>query len=183
VSASRPGCFIPGEKSPGTHWMRGLVDPRAGLDDVEKRKFLTLPGLKLQPLGYPTRNHSLYRRPYPGCICSRYYIIELNLLIIILLSNSCVNSHDNTKQNYMDRKQLIFNPMFPLCYYSFPFCFIVKSILFISGNFHYLCSIFSGRNMFCDKDRFLFRPRPFFSRLYLILLIFTRSLHYLLAAE
>jgi hypothetical protein len=27
------------------------VDPRAGLDDVEKRKFLTLPELELRPLG------------------------------------------------------------------------------------------------------------------------------------
>jgi hypothetical protein len=27
------------------------VDPRAGLDDVEKRKFLTLPALELRPLG------------------------------------------------------------------------------------------------------------------------------------
>jgi hypothetical protein len=35
---------------PGTHWIEGWVDPRAGLDDVEKRKFLTLPGLKLDPL-------------------------------------------------------------------------------------------------------------------------------------
>jgi hypothetical protein len=26
------------------------VDPRAGLDDMEKRKFVTLPGLKLRPL-------------------------------------------------------------------------------------------------------------------------------------
>jgi hypothetical protein len=30
------------------------VDPRAGLDDLEKRKFLTLPGLELRPLGRPT---------------------------------------------------------------------------------------------------------------------------------
>jgi hypothetical protein len=29
------------------------VDPRAVLDDVEKRKFFTLPGLKLRPLGRP----------------------------------------------------------------------------------------------------------------------------------
>jgi hypothetical protein len=29
------------------------VGPRAGLDDVEKRKFLTLPGLELRPLGRP----------------------------------------------------------------------------------------------------------------------------------
>jgi hypothetical protein len=27
-----------------------MVGPRAGLDDVEKRKFFTLPGLELRPL-------------------------------------------------------------------------------------------------------------------------------------
>jgi hypothetical protein len=48
-SASRPGRFTPGEKAPGTHWIGGWVGPRAGLDDVEKRKFLTLPGLELRP--------------------------------------------------------------------------------------------------------------------------------------
>jgi hypothetical protein len=40
-STSRPGRF-----TPGTHWIGGWVDPRAGLGDV-KRKFLTLPGLEL----------------------------------------------------------------------------------------------------------------------------------------
>jgi hypothetical protein len=34
-SASRPGRFTPGERAPGTHWIGGWVDPRAGLDDVE----------------------------------------------------------------------------------------------------------------------------------------------------
>jgi hypothetical protein len=29
------------------------VDPRAGLDEVEKRKFLTLLGLELRPFGRP----------------------------------------------------------------------------------------------------------------------------------
>jgi hypothetical protein len=42
------------------------VDPRAGLDDVEKRKFLTLSGLELQPLGRPTRSQSLYQLRYLG---------------------------------------------------------------------------------------------------------------------
>jgi hypothetical protein len=42
-SASRPGRFTPGERAPGTHWTGGWVDSRTGLDDVEKRKFLTLP--------------------------------------------------------------------------------------------------------------------------------------------
>jgi hypothetical protein len=46
-SASRPGPgrFTTGEKAPSTHWIGGWVDPRAGLDDVEKRKFLNLSGL------------------------------------------------------------------------------------------------------------------------------------------
>jgi hypothetical protein len=30
--------------------MAGLVDPRAGLGDPERRRFLTLPGLELRPL-------------------------------------------------------------------------------------------------------------------------------------
>jgi hypothetical protein len=65
-SASRPCCFTPGEKTPGTQWIGGWVGPRAGLDDVEKRKFLTLPGLELRLLGRPARSQSLYRLSYPG---------------------------------------------------------------------------------------------------------------------
>jgi hypothetical protein len=34
------------------------VDPIASLDEMEKRKFLTLPGLELQPLGRPARSQS-----------------------------------------------------------------------------------------------------------------------------
>jgi hypothetical protein len=32
------------------------MGPRAGLDDMEKRKILTLPGLELRPLGRPARS-------------------------------------------------------------------------------------------------------------------------------
>jgi hypothetical protein len=46
-SASCPGHFTPGEISPGIHWIGGSVGPRTGLDEVEKRKFLTLPGHEL----------------------------------------------------------------------------------------------------------------------------------------
>jgi hypothetical protein len=60
-SASRPGRI-----TPGTHLIGGWVDPRAGLDDVEKRKFLTLPGLQLRPVGRPARSLSLYGLRYPG---------------------------------------------------------------------------------------------------------------------
>jgi hypothetical protein len=42
------------------------VGPRAGLADVEKRKFLTLPGLELWSLGRPARSQLLYRLRYPG---------------------------------------------------------------------------------------------------------------------
>jgi hypothetical protein len=50
-STSRPGRF-----TPGTHWIGGWVNLRAGLDDLEKRTFLTLPGLELRPLGRPARS-------------------------------------------------------------------------------------------------------------------------------
>jgi hypothetical protein len=62
-SASRPGCFTPGERGPGTHWLGGWVDPRTGLNEMEKRKFLTLPGLELRP----ARSQSLYR-PIPTAL-------------------------------------------------------------------------------------------------------------------
>jgi hypothetical protein len=65
-SASRPCHFTPREKAPGTHWIGGWVGPRAGLDDLEKRKFLTLPGLELRPLSRPARSQSLYQLCYPG---------------------------------------------------------------------------------------------------------------------
>jgi hypothetical protein len=60
-SALRPGRF-----TPCTLWVGGWVGPRAGLDDVEKIKFLTLQRLELRPLGRPFRNQSLYRLRYPG---------------------------------------------------------------------------------------------------------------------
>jgi hypothetical protein len=52
-SASRPCRFSPGERTPGTHWIGGWVDPRAGMEDVEKRNILTLSGLELRPIGRP----------------------------------------------------------------------------------------------------------------------------------
>jgi hypothetical protein len=64
-SVSRPGRFAVGGRAPGTHWIGSWVDPRAGLDDLEKRKLLTLPGFKLRPLGRPSHSQSLYRLQYP----------------------------------------------------------------------------------------------------------------------
>jgi hypothetical protein len=42
------------------------VGPKDGLDEVKKRKFLTLPGLELRPLGRSASSQSLYRLRYPG---------------------------------------------------------------------------------------------------------------------
>jgi hypothetical protein len=42
------------------------VGLRTGLEDVEKRKFMTLLGLELRPLGHPAHSQSLYRLSYPG---------------------------------------------------------------------------------------------------------------------
>jgi hypothetical protein len=40
------------------------MDRSLGLDDMEKWKFLTLPGLELQPFDSPARSRSLYRLRY-----------------------------------------------------------------------------------------------------------------------
>jgi hypothetical protein len=80
-SASRTGRFTPGERAPGTHWIGGWVGHRACLDDVEERKFLTLPGLELRPLGHPARSQSLYRLRYPG---SPIIVIIIIIIIIVI---------------------------------------------------------------------------------------------------
>jgi hypothetical protein len=60
-SSSCPGRFTLGERAPGIHWIEGWVGPGTGLDDVEKRKILPIPGLELRPLGRPARSQSLYK--------------------------------------------------------------------------------------------------------------------------
>jgi hypothetical protein len=79
--ASRPGRFTPAERDPDTQWKEGWVNPRAGLDDVEERKFLTLPGLELRPLGRPARRQSLYRLSYRGSylFCELWYYFDVDM--------------------------------------------------------------------------------------------------------
>jgi hypothetical protein len=79
-SALRPGRFTPGEKAPDTHWIGGWVGPRAGLDDLEKRKFLTLPGHELRPFGRPARRQSLYRLRYQVIVKEMYVQLVSPLL-------------------------------------------------------------------------------------------------------
>jgi hypothetical protein len=66
VAASRPCRLTPGERAPDTYCIGGWVGPRTGLDDVERRKFLPLPGLELRPRGSPSSSQSLYRLSYSG---------------------------------------------------------------------------------------------------------------------
>jgi hypothetical protein len=49
-----PAALPPGKKTSGTHSIGGWVGLRAGLDDMEKWKFLPLPGL-----GTPTPRSSI----------------------------------------------------------------------------------------------------------------------------
>jgi hypothetical protein len=64
-SASRRCRFATWGRASGTHWIGWLV-PTAGLDDMEKLKFLTLPGLELQPLIRPAHSQLLYQLRYHG---------------------------------------------------------------------------------------------------------------------
>jgi hypothetical protein len=53
-SASRAGGFAPGKRAPGAYWIEDLVDPRADLDSVQKKKYLNSAGNRnpavLQPV-------------------------------------------------------------------------------------------------------------------------------------
>jgi hypothetical protein len=65
------------------------VDPRAGMDDVEKRKFLTIPGLELRLLGHPARSQSqmkiinfveiVFSYPFPLYYCSSVLLLRIIL--------------------------------------------------------------------------------------------------------
>jgi hypothetical protein len=65
-SASRPDRFALRERAPSTRWIGDWVEPSASLEDVEKRKFLTLKGLERRPFCRPARSQLLYRLIYSG---------------------------------------------------------------------------------------------------------------------
>jgi hypothetical protein len=67
VVSLTPRRLYPRERAPDI-WKGGWVEPRACLDDVEKRKSLTLPGLEIWALVHSARSQSLYRLHYPGSL-------------------------------------------------------------------------------------------------------------------
>jgi hypothetical protein len=55
-----PAALPSGERVPG------IIGTTVGLDDVDKGKFLILPGLEFRPLSHPASIQSFYRLRYPG---------------------------------------------------------------------------------------------------------------------
>jgi hypothetical protein len=81
------------------------VDPRAGLDDVEKRKFLTLPGLELRPLCRPAHCQSLYRLRYPGTMNQSVYF-----------NNNNNNNNNNISQDQLLVRRVVACNAVMICY-------------------------------------------------------------------
>jgi hypothetical protein len=78
-SACRLSRFTPEERVPRTHWIGSCVGPRAGLDDMDKCKFLNSPGLELRPLSRPVRSQSLYRLFYGDSYYETYLSSNYNV--------------------------------------------------------------------------------------------------------
>jgi hypothetical protein len=57
------------------------VDPSAGVDDLEKRKLLTLPGLELRPLSRPAHSQSLYRLCYRDTYSNTYVTFKVSCTV------------------------------------------------------------------------------------------------------
>jgi hypothetical protein len=89
-SASHLGHFTRRERTAGTHWIGGQEGPRAGLDNVEKGKYLTVPGLELRPLGRPVRSQSLYRPSYPGSPLNKVNIVQFEVLAAVAVKLTVV---------------------------------------------------------------------------------------------
>jgi hypothetical protein len=74
--ASRPGCFTPRERAPGTHWIGSWVGPRAVLDTVVKRRIPS------------PRRESNPRTPIVQPVAQGYThwaITALNLISVVLI--------------------------------------------------------------------------------------------------
>jgi hypothetical protein len=86
-SASHSSHFTHGESIPSSHWIRGWVASRAGLYAVERRKILSLLGLKVDTLAVQA-------------IASHY--IDCTILALCLKSGKILNrGYVEFKQNYI----------------------------------------------------------------------------------
>jgi hypothetical protein len=104
LDTSWRSCSCPGERGPSTLWIGDCVGPRAGLDAVEKRRFLTLPGLELWPLSPAARIQ------YPVSISTVLSRLLLNVpkLYVLPAEYICVsygslnNSDCLSKQDFLN---------------------------------------------------------------------------------
>jgi hypothetical protein len=77
----RPRPLYPRIKTNGTHWIRGWVRPRAGLDALKKAKILLLPGI--EPRSFIPY---LYWLTHPGSHRVHYtflFVLQLNLITVL----------------------------------------------------------------------------------------------------
>jgi hypothetical protein len=90
------------------------VGPRTVLDDVEKRKFLTLPGLGPRRLCRPARSLSLYRLSYHGSMFTYKLIFsEVSYMFVFFDSESSfVRSYVNHNKNDVRNANLISTNIF-----------------------------------------------------------------------
>jgi hypothetical protein len=72
--------LYPRGRTPGTHWVGGRVSPRAGLDDTERWKFVTLPGPEFRHLHRPALSQSLNGLPCRGSYDTDSVVIKAILL-------------------------------------------------------------------------------------------------------
>jgi hypothetical protein len=84
VRFTAPAALPTGKVPPGTHLIGGLVDPRTGLDDAEKRKFLTLLGLKLRPSVV---------QPVASCYTDYAIPAPINELILVFYVRKYLNNY------------------------------------------------------------------------------------------
>jgi hypothetical protein len=77
VQLDSSSALPPGKGPPGTDWIGGRLDPRAGLDDMEKRKFLILPGLEFRPVDHSARSQSLHWMRYRDSWHGKYTVVYL----------------------------------------------------------------------------------------------------------
>jgi hypothetical protein len=99
VVSFTPLPLYPRGKPPCTHWVGGWMDLRAGLDDMENFKFLTLPGLELWPLGRPGRRESPCRLRYGGsCIIMDNTFYHINR---IFPSKKCISCFKRLRSSEM----------------------------------------------------------------------------------
>jgi hypothetical protein len=97
-SASYPGHF-----TRGTHWRGGWVNPRAGLNNVGKRTFLTLSGLEIRTLVRPALSQSLYWLRYPKRQVNNWHQPkDLRVLWTIISTDSKVQkSYSNCSSSHI----------------------------------------------------------------------------------